>query len=60
MTSNEHFVNFPLAGISLLLKGSKRKRCFSPSNLADTSKTELGNRLRSERDVTSRESVGNA
>ena len=31
--SNEHFVNFPPAGISLLLKR------FAPSNLADTFKT---------------------
>ena len=32
--SSEHFVNFPPAGISFLLK-----RCFAPSNLADTFKT---------------------
>ena len=32
--SSKHFVNFPPAGISLLLK-----RCFAPSNLADTFKT---------------------
>ena len=29
--SSEHFVNFPPAGMSLLLK-----HCFAPSNLADT------------------------
>ena len=34
MTSCEHFVNFPPARISLLLK-----RSFAPSNLADTFKT---------------------
>ena len=38
MVSNEHFVNFPPAGLSLLLKH------FAPSNLADTFKTGLSER----------------
>jgi len=38
LASSEHFVNFPLAGISLLLKGIF---FFAPSNLANTQrKTE--------------------
>ena len=50
MTSSEHFrkiqmtsadfVNFPLAGISLLLIGDVVLRQVIANNLADTSKTE--------------------
>ena len=45
MASSEHveyFVNFPLAGISLLSIGYVVLRQVIANSLADTSKTELG------------------